>query len=93
MAEIAIITVLIIAATAAGSVGWRWWQWKALRTTRVMVQLDDGPALSGLVESRRGDVLILIDVSVHAERATQRMDGKAVIHRGRIVWIQTVQQP
>ena len=57
-------------------------------TKRVMLRLDDGPSISGVVLSRRGPLLVLGDVLVHVGTEPTSADGACVIERRRVVWMQ-----
>lgn len=92
---IVVVVAATLAACAALGAGVRWWTWRPVLAKRVMVQVDTGVTFEGVALSRRGQLLVLADVTVHTpvaggRGATTKADGQSVIERGRIVWIQVV---
>lgn len=93
-----LIVILVIAAILTGAgvvVGVRSWTWRPVTCKRVMVQLDTGVTFEGVALERRGPLLVLGDVTVYSPVAGEKgradkADGRSVIERRRIVWIQVV---
>ena len=85
-----VVAAIILIALIALLVGARWWTWRPVIHQRVLVQLDSGLAIAGVVLSRRGPLLVLGDVTVHASKEPTRADGSAVIERRRVVWMQVI---
>lgn len=72
-----------------------WWTWRPLVRRRVVVQLDDGSSFDGVAMSRRGPLLVLDDVTVRVSGGSQRIgsqriDGRVVIERPRVVFVQVI---
>ena len=67
-----------------------WWTWRPLVRRRVVVQLDDGSSFDGVAMSRRGPLLVLDDVTVRVAGSSQRIDGRVVVERTRVVFIQVI---
>lgn len=84
---VALLIVLVVVVLVVA----RWWTWRPVVHHRVLLQLDTGLTISGIVLSRRGPLLVLGDVTVMAsgEHKT-KADGSAVIERSRVVWMQVV---
>ena len=86
-----IIAVLLL-VIVAGAAAWGWHQSRqnalAVRE-RVMVNLIDGKALSGVLWARRGEFLILKDATLH-ERGTEPtpVDGQVLVERDRVDFVQ-----
>lgn len=92
---IVILVILVVAAIVAGVLCVRSWTWRPVTCKRVMVQIDTGVTFEGVVVERRGPLLVLGDVTVHSPVAGEKAradkaDGRSVIERHRIVWIQVV---
>jgi len=83
------IIVLALTATAlACTLAVRWWMWKPVVKQRAMVQTDAAVSFEGVVMSRRGRLLVLEDVTVFADGGSSRADGRVVIDRARVLWMQ-----
>lgn len=67
-----------------------WWTWRPLVRHRVVVQLDDGSSFDGVAMSRRGPLLVLDDVTVRVAGSSQRIDGRVVVERPRVVFVQVI---
>ena len=57
---------------------------------RVVVQLEDGSSFEGVAMSRRGPLLVLDDVTVRVGGGSQRIDGRVVVERTRVVFVQVI---
>lgn len=90
MLPIAVALLLALVAVAAVAVAVRWWTWKPLERRRAVVQLDDGTAFEGVVKSRRGPLLELVDVTVRMPGGSQQIDGTVVVERTRVVFVQVM---
>lgn len=62
------------------------WKWPIRK--RVIVQMTSGDAISGLLEGTRGDVMRIVDATLHLEGSTQRLDGTQYVGRENVAWIQ-----
>lgn len=67
-----------------------WWTWRPLVRRRVVVQLEDGSSFEGVAMSRRGPLLVLDDVTVRVGGGSQRIDGRVVVERTRVVFVQVI---
>lgn len=67
-----------------------WWTWRPMVRRRVVVQLEDGSSFDGVAMSRRGPLLVLDDVTVRVAGSSQRIDGRVVVERTRVVFIQVI---
>lgn len=87
-----LLVASLLAVTALVSVvmAIRWWTWKPLERRRAVVQIDDGTSFEGVVTSRRGPLLVLDDVTVRIPGGSQRVDGRVVLERTRVVFVQVV---
>lgn len=84
---VALLIVIVIALIVVA----RWWTWRPVTHRRVLVQIDNGVTIAGVVLSRRGPLLVLADVTVHmADGQHSPADGTAVIERNRVLWMQVV---
>ena len=88
------LAVVVAAASLAVLAGaWlavSWWTWRPLVRRRVVVQLDDGSSFDGGAMSRRGPLLVLDDVTVRVGGGSQRIDGRVVVERTRVVFVQVI---
>lgn len=85
---VVLCTTITLATLALAVAGVRWWTWSSILTQRVLVNLDDGPSLEGIVMHRRGRLITLAEVVIHHDGQQVRQDGTAVVERDRILWIQ-----
>ena len=67
-----------------------WWTWRPMVRRRVVVQLEDGSSFEGVAMSRRGPLLVLDDVTVRVGGGSQRIDGRVVVERTRVVFVQVI---
>lgn len=66
------------------------WRRTAVRK-RVVVNLDSGTAISGILWASRGPLLVIRDATLHTPEATPRsVDGEIVIERSRVEFVQAV---
>ncbi len=57
---------------------------------RVLINLVDGSALDGLLVAKRGDLLVLADVTLHDDaHEPVQLDGDVYVERHRIRFLQT----
>ncbi|HON76253.1 MAG TPA: hypothetical protein PLQ23_14000 [Dermatophilaceae bacterium] len=56
----------------------------------MVVQLEDGSSFEGVAMSRRGPLLVLDDVTVRVGGGSQRIDGRVVVERTRVVFVQVI---
>ncbi|MBP6729340.1 MAG: hypothetical protein KA129_06935 [Microthrixaceae bacterium] len=83
VAVVLIVFVLPVALVA------RWWTWKPVIKQRVLVQTDFDVTFSGVILSRRGQLLVLGDVTVGvAGGDSRRADGVVIVERARVTWMQ-----
>lgn len=66
----------------------RWWTWKPVVKRRVLVQTNFDVTFAGVVLTRRGQLIVLGDVTVNAAGQSQRADGVVIIERARVLWMQ-----
>ncbi len=57
---------------------------------RVMVNLDDGTALSGVLWEDRKPLLVLRDARLRANSQVAPLDGDVVVDYARILFVQVV---
>ncbi len=62
--------------------------WRGVVRRRVVVVLRDERAIAGVLVSRRGPLLTLADASTTAAGKAVGFDGRVVIERDRVAWIQ-----
>ena len=88
------LAVVVAAASLAVLAGaWltmSWWTWRPMVRRRVVVQLEDGSSFEGVAMSRRGPLLVLDDVTVRVGGGSQRIDGRVVVERTRVVFVQVI---
>jgi aspartyl aminopeptidase len=86
-----LVVVMVLVFVAGGIGAARRWVWRPLIAGRVIVQLDNDMAVSGLLVERRGSLLMLADAQIHtAKQQPVKADGRAIIERSRVLWIQAV---
>lgn len=85
-----LIYAALLVALLAAAFAVRWWTWRPLVSKRVIVQADDGTSFEGMAMSRRGPLLVLVDVTVRIPGGGQRIDGTVVLERSRILFVQVV---
>lgn len=87
-AVLVVIVVLLVLLVVFGA---RRWVWRPLVAQRVIVQLDSGHAIEGVLVERRGTLLVLGDATVHepGERGV-KADGRSVVERSRVLWVQVM---
>jgi hypothetical protein len=84
------VALAVAASVVTAHLGVRFWMWRPVMKRRVMVQTDADVAFSGVVMSRRGPLLVLADVTVVTDAGSSKADGKVVIDRARVLWMQQV---
>lgn len=88
------LPVVVAAASLAVLAGaWlavAWWTWRPMVRRRVVVQLEDGSSFEGVAMSRRGPLLVLDDVTVRVGGGSQRIDGRVIVERTRVVFVQVI---
>lgn len=59
---------------------------------RVMVNLDDGSAVDGIMWDELGPLLVLRDANLHSKGSTDPtpLDGETIVDRARILFVQVV---
>lgn len=87
---LAVVAVAVGAALALAGVYLESRTARSLHTRRVIVQLDNGDAVAGLMLRRRGRLLELADASVHSEGRTVNADGRLFDEQSRVLWVQAV---
>lgn len=55
---------------------------------RVVVNLEGGDAVTGVLWARRGDFLVLRDAMVHTGGRDVPADGEVIIDRERVIFVQ-----
>jgi hypothetical protein len=86
---LAAVTILTGAGTAV-VLALRWWTWQPLMKRRIVVQLVDGTTAAGICMSRRGPLMVLADVTLHAGGSAREIDGEIVVDRDRVLWAQVI---
>lgn len=89
-AAVAVCVVQIVSVAVYLAVVLR--PWRGVVCRPVIVALTDGPTLRGVLLSRRGPLLRLVDVEVSVGGSTgfTPMDGLTVVERSRVAWVQVV---
>ena len=80
LAVAAVVVVFVFVA--------RWWTWKPVVRQRVMIQTDSDVTFAGVVLSRRGQLLVLGNVTVSAAGQSHHADGVVIVERSRVLWMQ-----
>lgn len=57
---------------------------------RVMVNLDDGSAIEGVLWEERRPLLVLRDARLHTHGQTAPLDGEVIVDAARILFVQVV---
>lgn len=84
---LAVLVALALAAVVGGS----WWRARRyIVHRRVVVNLRTGTAVSGVVTSVRGPLLIVRDATVHDGEQAAPADGEIVIDRANVDYVQAV---
>jgi len=84
----AVLAVIVISGAVV--LGCRW-VWRPVVARRVIVQLDSGHAVSGVLVERRGPLLVVADAHVHTPgEQPVRADGRSVVERSRVLWVQVI---
>lgn len=65
------------------------WRWSLVTSKRVWVHIGE-TSVSGVVISKRGPLLSLADAAIFANGQPQPIDGRLVIERCKIDWIQEI---
>lgn len=79
------------AATLVVVVSAQWRAWRPLRRRRVVLVLDTGRTMQGMLVARRGPLLELADVQVVVDGGgTVAADGRVVVERARVEWLQVI---
>jgi len=86
----AVVAAASLAVLAGAWLAVSWWTWRPLVRHRVVVQLEDGSSFEGVAMSRRGPLLVLDDVTVRVGGGSQRIDGRVVVERTRVVFVQVI---
>ena len=86
----AILAAAVLAVVAAVVVGVPWLWWRAAVRHPVLVALDTGSTVTGVLWRRRGPLLEVRDVTVLSAGADQpvKADGAVIIERRRVEFIQ-----
>ena len=86
----ALIVFAVTAVVAAVVVVFvaRWWTWKPVVRQRVLIQTDSDVTFAGVVLSRRGQLLVLGNVTVSAAGQSHHADGVVIVERSRVLWMQ-----
>lgn len=88
--------VLLVAALAVVAVVWlaveRVAAGRLAVRDRVLVNLQNGDALTGLLWQRRGRLMVIRDASVMTPvlREPRRIDGDAIVDRDQVTFVQRV---
>ena len=89
LAALLVVVILITIAAAIGA--GRRWIWRPVVAQRVIVQLDTGHAVEGLLLERRGPLFVLADATVHEPgQKGVKADGRTVVERHRVLWVQVI---
>lgn len=89
---LALVVVLVAGLALAGLVVWHSRRPPCIGR-RVIVNLDDGTALRGVLTGGAGAWLVLFDADLlrpHEATASVRLDGAAYIERSRVTFLQAV---
>lgn len=89
LAAVLLLLVVVLIAVTAAAVIWRA-QWRVAVRRRVIVQLHTGSAISGVLWSRRGPLLVLRNAALHEAGAVTPIDGEAVVERREVAWLQVL---
>lgn len=81
--------VAVLVALSVISAGQRF-AWRLVMKRRVLVQTTDGVAINGVVTAQRGPLIELADVTIHADGTQRPADGRIVIDRAHVAWMQKV---
>lgn len=57
---------------------------------RVLVNLDDGSAVEGVLWDERRPLLVLRDARLHAHGQNTPLDGEVIIDAARVLFVQVV---
>lgn len=87
---IATLCAVLSTVILVGVVSVQWRAWRPLRRHRVVVVLDTGRSMTGILVARRGSLLELADVSVATDGGMTKADGRVVVERARVEWLQVV---
>lgn len=79
-----LVSMLVLGAAFA----LRWWTWRPVVKRRVLVQTDFDVTFDGVVLTRRGQLLVLGNVTVNAAGQSHRADGVVIVERARVLWMQ-----
>lgn len=80
----------LAAALIVGAVGARWWPWRSVTRRRVVVALQSGDAVQGVLLRRSGPLLVLSGASVQSPQGPIPVDGTMVVERSQVIWMQVV---
>ena len=83
-----VFAVTAVVATVVVVFVARWWTWKPVVRQRVMIQTDSDVTFAGVVLSRRGQLLVLGNVTVSAAGQSHHADGVVIVERSRVLWMQ-----
>jgi len=89
VAAVVLLAVLVALALAAAAVVVAPHVW-VLRAERVIVNLRGGNAVTGTVLADRGRRIVLAQAELHEAGQTARLDGRAVIEKGNVEFVQVL---
>lgn len=79
---VALVVVSVVALVT------HWWTWKPVVKQRVLLQTDSDVTFAGVVLSRRGQLLVLGNVTISAAGQSHHADGVVIVERSRVMWMQ-----
>lgn len=85
-----LVLAFVVSIVAAGVLvaAWDLSHWRGLTRRRVLVTVEDGRTIGGVLWRRRGPLLVLRDAAVFERGNPYLVDGELVIERARIRWVQ-----
>ena len=84
-----IVALAVAACAVVASVAAYRSAWRLARRRRVVVVLESGVSVEGVLWRTAGPLLVLRDATIHAE-ATSPVAGEVVIERHQVQWLQVL---
>lgn len=85
-----LVLTAVLAAIVALALNVRLTWRRLLVRRRVIVNLKGGTALSGVLFTQRGPLLVLRNATLHESGQRIPVDGEAVVEREQVDWIQSL---
>lgn len=83
-----LLAVLILLAVITGARALPWFL--TLRRRKVLVVLDSGQAIDGVLYRRRGALYDIRSAQIRAEGVVAPADGAVIVDRARVLWVQVL---